>query len=132
MLKNLCLTAVMAVAGVLIVAGPLEGRPRQPATTHVYAVPGDFLIPLEGGHNAYLRVALILAPGSPIPTPYLGTDPYQRHVRAVITDVVSERPVAELRQSAGLEQLKRRIAQAVMATTDLLVRSVLFTDRAVT
>ena len=111
----------------------------------VYVLGKDFLVNLDDGRFAKLGVALVVEPGTAVPSPAgggdgaaapkppegFGTLPQEAIVRAVVTDVLTGAKARDLKVASARARLKRRIKRVLKKTSDIHVEDVLFTDVAV-
>jgi flagellar basal body-associated protein FliL len=124
----------------LVLAKPaLEPKPKVDGA--VYVLGKDFLVNLDDGHFAKLGVAVVVDPTSaapaegggeheaaPKPPEGYGPMPQEAVVRDIVTDTLTDVDGADLTSRHGREALKDRIERRILASTDVKVHDVLFTD----
>ena len=140
-LPLLLLLAVLGGVYTQFLARPsAEAKPRIAGA--VYVLPREFVLNLADDRFAKLNVALVLhdkeqleashgAEGGAAPPEGFGPLPQEAAVRDVVTDAVTDARADELIDRGAREALKRRVARAIAARTDVKVDKVLFTDLAV-
>ena len=121
----------------MVLAKPSEGHHKVEGT--VYVLPAEFVVNLTDARFAKLKVALVLPEGeAPVEGESHGAPPegygaleQEAAVRAVITDMVTDRPASELTNRKRRTRLRKKILKAIKAQTDVSPNDVLFTDVAV-
>jgi flagellar basal body-associated protein FliL len=143
-LKIILPVLLIALGGVykfVLAKPPVVPKPK--IAGEVYVLPKEFLVNLKGGHFAKINVALILEHGhhsapaagghgaAPTPPTGYGVMPQEAVVRSIITDELTDVPMAKLQKDHAREELQEKILKRLHKTTDTHVEHVLFTDVAI-
>ncbi len=113
--------------------------PKEKIKGTIYVMPKEFLINLRDGRYAKLAVALQLAPGqsdgasadsggSGNGEAPVGTLPEEPLIREIVTNTVTNQSGEQLVSAGGRRDIRRQIAAAIRAQTDVKVESVLIPD----
>jgi flagellar basal body-associated protein FliL len=105
---------------------------------HVYVLPKEFVLNMDGGRYAKLTVGLVLDEEEAVESghgaaPPEGFGPLEQEalVREIVTDTLTGGSADDLTSSEGRAAHKRRILRAIKQGTDVDATAVVFTDVAV-
>jgi flagellar basal body-associated protein FliL len=120
---------------------PKPAVAKQKVEGTIYVLPKGFTFNLTDGHYATMTIGLVLAPGQSdgetaanagqTTAAGIGTLPEEAVIRAIITNIVTDKTSNDLITASGRTQTERQILQAIAKQTDDKVTQILFTDLAV-
>jgi flagellar basal body-associated protein FliL len=108
---------------------PVQAKPKLPGVLATLSDP--FVLNLAAGRYAKVTVAVLLDEPAPKAAADATTGPavpQEAAVRAVVTDMLTDLPAAQLVDRTDRHALERRLVKAIDATTDNKVTDVLLTD----
>ena len=120
---------------------PKPAVAKQKVEGTIYVLPKGFTLNLSDGRYATMTLGLVLAPGQSdgasaatagTTTPAgLGTLPEEAIVRAIVTNVVTDKTSNDLITAPGRAATERQILADIRKQTDVKVSQILLTDLAV-
>jgi flagellar basal body-associated protein FliL len=143
--KKLIIILVVVLAGGGFAAKtfllPKPAVAKQKINGTIYVLPKGFTLNLTDGRYATMTLGLVLAPGQTdgasaetagTTTPAgLGTLPEEAVIRAIVTNVVTDKTSSDLITASGRSATERQIMADIRKQTDVKVSQILLTDLAV-
>jgi flagellar basal body-associated protein FliL len=140
MLKNKKM--MLAIALPILLFGAYTMTKHKPVVKQkikgtIYVMPKEFLLNLRDGRYAKVAIALDLAPGqsdgasagaSSSGETAAGTLPEEPLVREIVTNLITDQSGEQLVSTSGRRAIRKQIAAAISAQTDIKVESVLIPD----
>lgn len=127
LLVGLALVLLMGAGTAYKLVSPKAAESRKIVGT-LYTLSDPFLVNLAGGHFGKLSVAVLLAKPPPAAPDGTVTLPQLAAVRAIVTDVLTDRDPANLIEAGPRRELLRILLRTLQRQTDEPITAVYLTD----